>query len=325
MNRRNFISGCGICGAHLFALSNLFPTRFRSIFEQEKSAEIEVTEPWGRIEKVADRTWALISTPFETNDFTTVCNGGIVQGDRGVLVVESYMRPEGAKWMAEQAKILTGKWPTDIVSTHHHADHSAGHLGFYSDSRNPRIWLTESTKESAEKGFAERNMQNNEFKNVSILNSTQTTTIDLGNRKVKVIPRSGHTQSDVTIELEDPKVIWCGDLFFNRMFPNYGDAIPNRIHQYVDGILSAPDAIYVPGHGPLANQAAFEEYKRFLGYVETEAKRSFDKGDKAKAGAAGFKLPESLKDWMIWSPQNAEKAFSAWYNIWESPQLSPGK
>ena len=31
---------------------------------------------------------------------------------------------------------------------------------------------------------------------------------------------------DVTIELEDPSVVFYGDLLWNRMFPNYRDTMP---------------------------------------------------------------------------------------------------
>ena len=115
MNRRTFTSNCLTCGAHVLGLATFSPVMIRKAFQATDESNIVVTEKWGHIEKVADGMWAVISTPFETKDFTTLCNGGIIAGDKGVLAIESFARPKGATWLANQAKKLTGRWPTDIV------------------------------------------------------------------------------------------------------------------------------------------------------------------------------------------------------------------
>jgi glyoxylase-like metal-dependent hydrolase (beta-lactamase superfamily II) len=313
MKRRDFLTSSVSCGAHVLSLAVFAPRMLRSALAPQEKSETVVEEKWGRIEKVHNGVWSLISTPFETNDFTTVCNGGIIAGDKRVLAVESFMQPKGATWLAEQAKKLTGKWPTDIVSTHFHADHPGGHLGYYNEKQKPNLWLTKSTKDAAEDSFSQREMENNEFKNVTLIKSEGETVIDLGNRKVRLVPRSGHTSSDVTIELVDPKVVWCGDLFFNRMFPNYGDAIPSRLKSYVDSILEAKDVTYVPGHGPVADLEAIQKYKTFLSFIEESAKTAFNEGKSIEEETKDFKLPENLSQWVVWSPDNAKKAYAAWF------------
>lgn len=312
MNRRGFL-GAATCGAHVLTLACFSPSLLRQAFANSDDREIEAKEKWGRLEKVHDGVWALISTPFTSRDFTTVCNGGIIQGEKGVLAIESFMQPAGATWIAEQAKRLTGSWPTDVVSTHYHADHSGGHRGYFKDGQSPRMWLTDATKNAAEKSFKERSMEGNSFRNVSSIDPKRGATIDLGNRQVKLVPRSGHTDSDVTIELVEPKVVWCGDLFFNRMFPNYSDAIPSRLNKYVASISAAPDVTYVPGHGPIADVAALETYKEFLGFIEQRATEAYQAGRPVEAETKEFKLPERFAKWLVWSPENAKNAFNAWY------------
>ena len=313
MHRRNFLTQSATCGAHVLTLACFAPNLLRNAFAAQEIDKVVTTEKWGRLEKVHEGVWALISTPFESNDFTTVCNGGIIKGDSGVVVVESFNQPEGASWMAEQAKKLAGRFPTDIVSTHYHADHTGGHLGFYKDGRNPRLWLTDSTKKAAEKSFNESDKKDNDFKNVVSIDPKEGATIDLGNRSVKLIPRSGHTASDVTIELVEPKVVWCGDLFFNRMFPNYGDAIPSRLNTYVDSIIEAPDVTYVPGHGPIANLESMKKYKTFLAHIQESATSAFKAGKSIDEETKEFKMIDSLSEWVVWAPDNAKKAYTAWY------------
>ena len=313
MDRRLFLSGCVSCSAHILGIANYAPSLIRSAFAQQEADKLVVKKKWGSLLEVADGTWGLISTPFTTRDATTVCNGGIVAGSKGVLCIESFNQAKGATWMAEQAKELTGRWPTDIVSTHFHGDHTAGHKGYFVNDQAPNVWLTENTKKAAEKSFKSRRMKDNDFKNVSTIAAEGETVIDLGDRIVKLINRNGHTPSDVTIEVVDPKVIFCGDLFFNRVFPNYSDATPSKLAEYAKLLEQSKDVILVPGHGPVADQKAVKNYQEFLAFVGDYAQTAHKAGDSIKDAAAGFKLPKPLEDWLVWSPQNARLAMNAWY------------
>ena len=314
MNRRHFLAASGGCAAHLLSLSFVSPAAGRRIFLPQQDVNVAATEKWGRIEKIADGVWAHIATPFESQDFTTVSNGGIIAGKDRVVAVEAFMKPEGAKWIAERAKELTGRWPTDVVVTHYHGDHASGHGGYFTDEHKPNMWLTESTRSKAEKSFSEKREDAPEkFANVKTLSANEPTTLDLGGRTVNIVPRQGHTQSDVSIEISDPKVIWTGDLFFNRMFPNYGDAIPGKLNEYADKLVKMEDdVVIVPGHGPLANSRAAERYVEFLSHVQEKAIAAIESGTDLKSAASEFKLPKSLENWIVWSPDNAKKAFVAW-------------
>ena len=322
MNRRDFLGCSTSCAAWMLGLAKYSPVALQHAFQQQADVqrEIVIEEKWGRVEKVEEGVWALISTPFETKDFTTVCNGGIIAGDRGVLAVESFMQPAGAKWWAEVAEKLTGRWPTDVVSTHFHADHTAGHKGYFTEKQKPNVWLTEATQTAAETSFGERGMEKNEFQNVTIIDAKDGSEIDLGSRKVAIKPRSGHTSSDVTIELADPSIIWCGDLFFNRVFPNYGDAIPGRLNEFADSIVTQKDTMFIPGHGPIADADAATIYHDFLNWVETWACDSIKSKQTVEEATKDFELPKEFKDWLVWSPENAKKAWAAW-----NRELNPKK
>ena len=274
--------------------------------------KVVAKEKWAHIEKISDGIFAIVSTPFESRDYTTVCNGGIIVGDKGVLVVEAYMQQAGAKWVTDQAKALSKKLPTDVVVTHYHGDHSSGHQGFVRDAKSPRMWLTDSTRTNAEKSFKQQK-KDNAFDNVKKVAPDKPTEIDLGNRKVKVVPRAGHTQSDVTIEVSDPRVIFCGDLFFHRMFPNYLDATPSKLNLFAAEMKKEKGAIFVPGHGPVCGKNEITKYIDFLGYVETNVKDAFKKGQTTEEAAKAFKLPKRLEEWVIWSPQVVKRSYDAWY------------
>jgi glyoxylase-like metal-dependent hydrolase (beta-lactamase superfamily II) len=147
---------------------------------------------------------------------------------------------------------------------------------------------------------------------VTILNPTSASSIDVGGRTVRIVPREGHTPSDVSVELDEPSIVWCGDLVWNRMFPNYRDAIPSRLSQSVRALSRSSDTVYVPGHGPLADAADLDRYTQVIDRVEVAARRAFEQGVPAAATAQEFNLPSSLGEWMMFSPRYYEVALSAW-------------
>ena len=179
MDRRKFLSTTTSCSAHMLSLAVFAPALTRNIFLPQDKDKVVAEEAWGRLEKVHDGVWALISTPFTTKNFTTVCNGGIIAGSKDVLAIESFASPKGATWLAEQAQKLAGRWPTEIVSTHYHGDHTGGHQGYFNEKENPRYWLTKETQGAAEKSF-QRQKKKNKFKNVQTIDPSKGATIDLG-------------------------------------------------------------------------------------------------------------------------------------------------
>ncbi len=327
ISRRSFLSATS-CGAYVAGLASLAPAMTRKVFAVQEEDKVVAKEKWGRIETIADDTWAVISTPFDHKDFTTVCNGGIIRGKDRVVAIESYMNPKGAGWVAAQAKKLTGKWPTDIVVTHFHGDHSSGASAYFADGEKPNLWVTEPTGSNIQRTLKTSNAKlpkdkRQKYPPTKELSHKEATEIDLGGRKLKIVPRSGHTTSDVSIELSEPNVIYCGDLFFNRMVPNYGDAIPATLNKVVDSMKSDKETIYVPGHGPVANNKDFAFYREFLTSVENKAKGFFDAGITKEKAAKEFKLDKKFEDWYIFSPAVIPRAMNAWYK--EFDQLKKQK
>ena len=317
-SRREFLAWSGACGAHLLWMSAAASSTGRSLFAEETREKVVAREPWGRLEELHDGVWALISTPLESSDWTTLANGGIIAGKERVLVVESFARSRGAAWAAQQARELTGRWPTDVVITHYHGDHANGVAGFRKDGESPRIWTTAATHELLPRGDrndgrADAGARAEMFDGVELIDAAEATEIDLGGRKVHLHPRTGHTASDVTIEVEEPSVVFYGDLLWNRMFPNFRDTTPTVFASSIRAAMREHDTVYVPGHGPLADTQDIERLLSVLGEVEAVARASFGTEATASEVAAGFRLSESLGEWTMFSDNYFEVAISAWH------------
>lgn len=84
--------------------------------------------------------------------------------------------------------------------------------------------------------------------------------IDLGGWRVRIFPRRGHTRSDLVVVLEDPRLVWCGDLVWNGLFPNYMDAMPSELSRHARVLLAEEAERWSPGHGSLADRTALHAY-----------------------------------------------------------------
>jgi len=313
-SRRQFLRFSATCGFHLAMLAGAAPAHARRVFAATRR-NLAALEPWGRLEEVADGIWALISTPLE--DRTTLCNGGIVRGSAGVVVIESFATPEGAAWLAAQTKRLTGRWPDQVVITHYHGDHTGGIAGFVDPTVATTVLATGTTQELVREQDARRTQpppadRSRLLERASLIAETGDSTVDLGDRSIRIVPREGHTRSDVTVEIDDPSIVFCGDLVWNRMFPNYVDALPSRLSRDVRALARHQGTVYVPGHGPLADSGDLNRYLTLLDSVESAARAAATAGKTAQQAAAEYRLPASLGEWTLFNPRYYETAIAAW-------------
>ena len=260
---------------------------------------------FARIEKLGEGVWAVVSTPLKngTTHFETTANGGIVLGSNGLLHVEGYMSDEGAAWVAEHSERLTGKRPTHLVVTHFHADHCHGLPGAVSSSQF--VYATPTTKmlmAAGEQPLLPGQMLNEEANGL----------IDLGGVTVRLTPRKGHTARDVTIEVEEQQVMFCGDLVWNEMFPNFVDAVPSHQVRHCEEILGRAGVRYVPGHGAIGDAAALANYLGLLQDLETAGRRAVEQGLTPLEATAIYKIPQELGEFLQFGGDYVERAFVAW-------------
>jgi len=312
-SRRDFLRTASSCAAHIGIMSAAAPFWTKGLWAAQERFPVVASEPWGRIERVAEGVWALVSTPLQ--DRTTLCNGGIVAGRNGVVVIEAFGSDAGARWMAEQAARLAGRAPTHVVVTHYHGDHTGGLRGAR-EAGAPEILVTSVTRELTR---GNREAPGAILDGATLIDTIRPTEIDLGDRSLIIVPRRGHTDSDITIEVSDPSVVFCGDLVWNGMFPNYMDAIPSRLTQAVRLMRATEATTYVPGHGSLADVAAMDRYLSLLDDVEEAARVAMERGMTAAAAGAEYRLPAGMGDWHLFNPAYFETAIGAWMTELQRP------
>ncbi len=313
ISRREFVTTSGSCAAHLALAAAVSPRLLRNLWAARPAGPVVATAPFARLERVADDIWALVSTPLG-GDYTTVSNGGIIAGTHAVLAIEGFQTTKGAAWLADQARTLTGRWPTHVLVTHYHSDHSNGVAGYVTADHHPEIRVTGITRDETltrnKPADASRTAALND---AVLLSPADAARFDLGGRSLRIVPRLGHTDSDVALELDDPNLIFCGDLFWNAMFPNYVDAIPSKLSASVRALRAARADTYVPGHGAVGTPADLDRYVAMIDDVEQAARRAHEAGTSAHDAAAAYVLPAATGEWAMFGNTFIERAFTAWF------------
>lgn len=319
MDRRGFLT----CGAYA-ALGLAFAPSVRRVIAGEPAAETVLAKDFARVQKIGDGLWSVVSTPMRDGKFvpTTVCNGGLVAGRTGVLAIEGFNTPEGAAWLSDLSLELTGRRPTHVVVTHFHGDHSGGLAGYPRGAEAPAIVATKETRRLLMEKLhkdppgGEGDLAKAQTKlllpDTVLVDPKKPVTIDLGGRTARLVPRDGHTPSDLTVEVDAPRAIFCGDLFFNGLFPYYGDAIPSRLTETVAALRKEAHPLYVPGHGPLADGDQLASYAALLEDVGAAARKAVERGTPAAEAWKSYVIPESLGAWALFRPDVARFAFEAW-------------
>lgn len=308
MNRRTFLENTASCTAHLLWMAGAAGPAARRLFAAQPRGPVVAQEPWGRIEEVGPDMWAMISTPLAgdraSGAWRTISNGGIIAGRSEVLVIEAFASEEGARWLADEALRLTGRRPTIGVVTHFHSDHCGGLAGYRGEDWAVPVRSTAQTRELLGEQDA--------LPDPSLPATGAATALDLGGRTVRITSRAGHTPSDVSIAVDEPHVVWCGDLVWNGMFPNYVHATPSVKAASVRALVADDAPRYVPGHGDLARRADLERYLVLLDDVEQHARRAIERGDPLAAAADAYQIPEGVGEWVMFSPRYFRVAFEAW-------------
>jgi glyoxylase-like metal-dependent hydrolase (beta-lactamase superfamily II) len=313
LTRRDFLAQSSSCAAHLALAAAAVPPAMRAWWAQAPHGSVVASEPFGNLEQIDQNVWALISTPLG-GDRTTISNGGIIAGRNAVLAIEGFNQPEGARWLAAKARELTGRWPTHVAITHYHADHANGVAGYNGDAAKPVLRATDLTRSLVlERNLPADASRTDALKDAVPFSEKEPTVLDLGGRSVRIIPRSGHTSSDVSIELDEPSIVFCGDLLWNAMFPNYVDAVPTQLSRSVRALRRSRETVYVPGHGAVAKAAEFDRYVAMIDEVERAARAAHAKALSAQDAGASFTLPGALGEWTLFSKAFFERAFAAWY------------
>ncbi|MBN1963200.1 MAG: MBL fold metallo-hydrolase, partial [Anaerolineae bacterium] len=100
----------------------------------------------------------------------------------------------------------------------------------------------------------------------------------------------GHTDSDAVLWLPEERILFAADLLFHGSHPWIGDGHPDEWVRILGDLEALEPETVVPGHGPLATVAAFDEQRRYFPVLRAAAEQVMAAGGSAKDAA----LPDAF-------------------------------
>jgi len=244
----------------------------------------------------------------------SVGNAGFVIGSSGVLVVDTFASPAAAEELAAEIRRLTAAPVRWVVNTHYHLDHIGGNAVFARRGaslvahENVRAWArTENLKWRKEITPKEKAM----LAALVLPEVTHTSGISiwLGDRRVDVLERPGHTGGDSVVLVRDANVLFAGDLFWKGTVPNLVDASTGAWVDTLDGFLREfPATTFVPGHGDVGKALDVRFFRDYLSGLRLSVAKGIEDGQSGQA-LVEILLPrhrERYGSWK-WFGQFAEK------------------
>ena len=248
-------------------------------------------------------------------------NVGVFVGKDGTFVIDDQFAPLTDKLMAE-IKNVGGDAPKFLLNTHFHGDHSGGNENFGKQGAMIISHLNVRERLKAGSEIKEFGMKAPPAPTeaLPIITFKNQMNFHINGEDVVVthVPNA-HTDGDSFIHFKNANVIHAGDIFFNGFYPfidpTHGGTVKGMIAA-ADAILALSDdnTKIIPGHGPLANKADLENYKKMLETAYNSLLALKEQGldaDKAKAKKPLATLDKEWSNGMFTSDRWIEIIYSA--------------
>jgi glyoxylase-like metal-dependent hydrolase (beta-lactamase superfamily II) len=226
------------------------------------------------------------------HDVPLVPNVGVVVGSRAVLVIDPGLgRRNGETVLREVQRIAPSK-EIFIASTHYHAEHTTGFLGFPPTARYvaSAIQTAEFERGGAQqiKEFARRSAVTAELLKDAVapkpaISFDREHALDLGGLTVRMlVVGPTHTRGDTTFFVEGDRVLFAGDVVMNKSFLAAREESSIRAWLVAFDVLEAlRPAVVVPAHGAVGDGSLIPANRALMQAVQARARELKAKGHAA--------------------------------------------
>lgn len=226
--------------------------------------------------QIAENVWLLEGSTdnFDQRNGGNIVNTGFIVTGAGVLVIDSGPSRRYGEAMRAAIAGVTEQPVVKVLLTHHHPDHVLGNQAF---ADVPIAALAGTTELLREQGDA---MAENMYRLVGdwmrgteVLLPSETLqpgVLEIGGRRLRLLELRGHTGADLAILDERSGVLFAGDiLFYQRALTTPNSPGLDVWLTDLDTLEALPWKRLVPGHGPLADDAApFAQMRDYLGWLD---------------------------------------------------------
>lgn len=237
--------------------------------------------------QIAEGTWLLEGSTdnFAKNNGGNIVNTGFIVTDSGVVVIDSGPSRRYGEALRRAIAATTDKPVIQVLLTHHHPDHVLGNQAFADVPIGALAGTTDLLRQQGD-AMAENmyRMVGDWMRGTEVVLPTQvleTGTLNIGGHPLRLLGLGGHTGADLAILDEKTGVLFAGDLvFYQRALTTPNSPGLDVWLKDLDTLQGLPWKLIVPGHGPLASDAApFAQMRDYLGWLDQLMRDGAAQGD----------------------------------------------
>ena len=215
------------------------------------------------LKQVAEHTWYVQGKAgIATDNAGFISNAGVVITDKGVVIIDALGTPSLANKLLQEIRKITDKPVLKVFVTHYHADHIYGLQVF--KEQGAEIIAPQGAYEYIDSDAASSRLEERQFSLEPWVNeNTKIVVPDRIIDKSEEISVGGftfilsyvgpaHSDGDMTVYVENDRVLFTGDLIFEGRVPLLGSDNTKHWLETLKTIESKKLHALVPGHGATA-------------------------------------------------------------------------
>lgn len=217
------------------------------------------------LKQVAEHTYYVQgNSGIATDNAGFISNAGVVITDAGVVIIDALGTPSLANKLLGEIRKITDKPIVKVIVTHYHADHIYGLQVF--KEQGAEIIAPDGVYEYIDSDAASSRLEERRFSLDPWVNGQtvvvipdriidKSETLKLGNMTFLIsVIGSAHSDGDMTLYVENDRVLFTGDLIFEGRVPFLGSNNTKHWLETLEKMEAQKLHALVPGHGPSAKK-----------------------------------------------------------------------
>lgn len=248
---------------------------------------------------VAPGVWTIygLDEPITAKNGGAIANITILDTRDGAVLVDAGPSHRYGMALKALAEDLTGKPVARVYLTHYHSDHVLGATAFEPGIVSAGPILGADLKKHG------NDLTNGMYRvagdwmrgtEVPVPGRQAVGGVEqIGERRLRLVPLSGHTREDLCLFDETSGLLFAGDLVFLDRAATTPDADLAQWRKALSELAGIEHAAMVPGHGPVEKGArGIDQTRRWLDAIEAQIDAGFERGlDVSEL------MAEPLPDW----------------------------